>query len=150
MQVFLCRALHQRQWLIYSLRIEECLSRVPSRRTREHERCHRDHAPAIADMMPSYVGSVRSAGIDRLCSTAFCLQQRVPLRIAEFSAAWCAHCLEYLDQSLVGKTHCGAELEDELCVPEDLCSHFVLIACALEWSQHAARLRHWWQLQVVL
>ena len=29
-------------------------------------------------------------------------------------------------------------------------AYFVLIACAFERSQHAGRLRYWWQLQVVL
>ena len=37
-----------------------------------------------------------------------------------------------------------------LCVPEDFGSYFVLHARAFDWCQHAARLRHWRQLKVVL
>ena len=52
--------------------------------------------------------------------------------MAEFSTALCAHCIKYLNLSLVCETHCGVELEDKFCVPEDLGSYFVLIARAFE------------------
>ena len=70
--------------------------------------------------------------------------------MTDLSTACGAHCFEYLDQSPVGKTHCAAELENELGVPEDVRSYLVFIACAFERSQHAAHIWNWWQLQAVL
>ena len=70
--------------------------------------------------------------------------------MAELSTAWCAHCFQYLYQSVIRKAHCDVELIDSLSVPEDLGSYLVLLARAFEWSQHAAGLRYWWQLEMVL
>ena len=49
-----------------------------------------------------------------------------------------AHAFQNGNLGGIGETHGLLKLEDELCVSEDLCSYFVLIACALERSQHAA------------
>ena len=76
--------------------------------------------------------------IGRLFSTALCMKQRMPLMMGELLTTWFAHRLEYLDQGLIAEAHCFVELKYELCVPKDLCSHFVLVTGALQRSKHAA------------
>ena len=137
----LWRTLDQSKCLIYGLHVEKCLARLLSRNTCEHASSHRDHTLAIANMTSVRILKSLRTG---------CVHQCLPLSMTQRSTTCCAHCFKDLDQRLVGKTHCAAELGNELDVPEDLRSYFVIIACAFERSQHAGRLRYWWQLQVLL